>query len=139
MTGEDHGLAKRLAIEGRRIANQHARLAELWQQLLSAVDGGELETTHLAFRELRDGLIAHFDLEERIQIPALHGSNPGLQPALRRIVEEHTRFREALEGLTEHVEAGAFDVLRTAVARLHEGLSEHETFEENLFPGAKRP
>jgi hypothetical protein len=138
MTAEDHGLSKRLVIEGRRIAAQHARLTELWQQFVAAFEGEQLELTRLTFRELRDGLLAHFDLEERLQIPALHGADAGLRPALARIVADHTRFREELSVLERYVEAGAFEALRGPAAKMSEGVAEHEDFEEKLFPGASK-
>ncbi len=138
MTAEDHGLSKRLVIEGRRIAAQHARLTELWQQFVAAFEGEQLELTRLTFRELRDGLMAHFDLEERLQIPALHGADAGLRPALARIVADHTRFREELNVLERHVEAGAFEALRGPAAKMSEGVAEHEDLEEKLFPGASK-
>jgi iron-sulfur cluster repair protein YtfE (RIC family) len=136
--GRGRGLSKRLAIEGRRIATQHQRLGELWQQFIGAIESAELELMRLSFRELRDGMLAHFEVEERVQIPALHGADSGLHPVLARIVDDHTRFRSELDALMRDVEAGAFEALLGPVEKLHDSLAEHEALEENLFPGAKR-
>jgi benzoyl-CoA reductase/2-hydroxyglutaryl-CoA dehydratase subunit BcrC/BadD/HgdB len=138
MNREDHGLSKRLVIEGRRIALQHERIGELFEQFASAIAEQRMDQMRLTFRELREGLIAHFDLEERIQIPALHGADAGLQPALARIVADHDRFRDELAALAHDVEAGAFEALRGPAATLSEGITEHEAFEEMLFPGARK-
>jgi hypothetical protein len=137
MCPEDRGLSRRLKIEGRRIASQHRRLGELWQQLLAAFEHDQIDVTRSAFRELREGLLAHFDLEERIQIPALHGSNADLQPQPKRIVEDHMRFRAELEALARQLDAGSVDDLHSPARELHGALNEHEVLEQSLFPGLK--
>lgn len=133
MNPADSGLTRRLAIEGRRIAAQHAKLGELCVALIEAVAHDQLGAAKGALTTLRDGLLAHFTVEETVQIPALHGSNPSLEPQLRQIVEHHVRFRSDLETFTRTLEEGDLSALREPLALFVSALVEHETQEEELF------
>lgn len=133
MTSADSGLSRRLAIEGRRIAAQHAKLGELCVTLIDAVSDDHLAATRAALTTLREGLLAHFDVEERVQIPALHGSDPSLEPQLKQIIDHHTRFRSELQMFTHLLQAGDLKALREPLALFVSALVEHEAQEEELF------
>lgn len=133
MTPSDSGLQRRLAIEGRRIAAQHAKLGELCGALIDALASGVLAAAYASLATLHDGLLAHFDVEEKVQIPALHGSDPSLEPRLRRIVQDHAKFRADLDRISRAVHdddlAGAREPLTLFIA----DLADHEAREEELF------
>ena len=133
MIPADTGLSRRLAIEGRRIADQHAKLGELCVTLITALGHEDLEAARTALATLRDGLLAHFDVEEKVQIPALHGSNPSLGPRLQEIIGHHVRFRSDLEAFTHTLQTGDLGALREPLALFVSALVEHEALEESLF------
>lgn len=133
MTPADSGLSRRLAIEGRRIAAQHAKLGELCVALIDAVSNDHLAAAQAALDTLREGLLAHFDVEERVQIPALHGSNPSLEPRLRKIIEQHDRFRNDLKTFTGTLQGGDLTAFREPLGLFVSALAEHEAQEEELF------
>jgi hemerythrin len=133
MTPSDSGLNRRLAIEGRRIAAQHAKLGELCVALIDAVADDHVACVRAALATLREGLLAHFDVEERVQIPALHGSNPSLEPQLQRIIDQHTRFRSDLQIFTRAMQTGDLKALREPLALFVAALAKHEAQEEELF------
>jgi hypothetical protein len=133
MVPADSGLNRRLAIEGRRIAEQHAKLGELCGALISALASDHLEGTRTSLDTLREGLMAHFDVEEKVQIPALHGSNPALGPQLEEIIAQHMRFRAELDAFAHILLDGNLDGLREPLALFVSALAEHEAQEESLF------
>jgi hypothetical protein len=133
MVAADSGLSRRLAIEGRRIAEQHAKLGELCVALISALADEDLEASRAALATLREGLLAHFDVEEKVQIPALHGSNPSLEPQLQEIIDHHVRFRGDLDTFARSVQNGDLAGLREPLALFVAALVEHEAQEESLF------
>jgi hypothetical protein len=133
MPPADSGLSRRLAIEGRRIAAQHAKLGELCVALIEAVAAERLAAARTALATLREGLLAHFDVEERVQIPALHGSNPSLGPRLEKIIEHHVRFRRDLQAFTGTLQRDDLAGLREPLALFVAALAEHEAQEEELF------
>lgn len=129
------GLSKRLGIEGRRIAAQHQLLGELWQAFLDPFDTGDLESARLAFRSLREGVTAHFDVEERVHIPALHGANPSVTQALQEIVSDHRRFRNELDQIVEALSSSDLERIAAMVEPLIRAFADHEAREEGLFKG----
>ena len=122
------GLRKRLQIERRRIKAQHAILGELFIDFLAP---GGLDAFH--FARLRSGLIAHFEMEERVMIPAVHGSSPDRESELLRIVEEHQHFRRDLELIGEAIELGRVEEAVEVTVSLMEQITDHEVREESLF------
>ena len=129
------GLSKRLGIERRRIAAQHQLLGELWQSFLDPFETGDTRSARLAFTSLCEGVTAHFDVEERIHIPALHGANPSVTEALQEIVSDHRRFRNELNRIAEALSAADLEAVAAMVAPLIRAFADHEVREEDLFKG----
>ena len=122
------GLRKRLEIERRRIKAQHAMLGELFIDFLSP---GGLDPFHFAL--LRSGLIAHFEMEERVMIPALHGSSPERAPELLQLVEEHKQFLHLLDVIGRAIDRSETNQAVETAVSLMEQLTDHEQREEALY------
>lgn len=127
------GLSKRLQIEARRIAGQHEKLGELWGGFLTAFGRQQGDSVRRTFETLREALLSHFELEERVHLPALHGARRGIEAELARIVDDHRRFTNALEEVSEGLASEHFPAVEAVVESLLASLNEHEAREERLF------
>lgn len=78
----------------------------------------------------------HFDIEERLILPALHAEDPEWAPLAARVRADHAAIRAATDAL--HTRNTVDDVLAAACA-LGERLAAHVRFEEReLFPLLER-
>ena len=122
------GLRHRLRRANQRVQAQHQRLRTLLRDAESAAGEGAPLCECVAL--LREGLRAHFELEEEVCFPALHGLEPSAQPSLLRLARDHRAFLDELaELLDEPSDAPA------RVLLLGRALREHEQHEEELFGG----
>ena len=99
---------------------------------LRRAGAGELDAAiaHLqAFWEPRGR--RHFEIEERLLLPALPETNPGWGAAAARVRDEHARIRAAVDGLRAGGRGEASLEAAHALGRL---LRDHVRFEErDLF------
>lgn len=127
MDGMRTGLRHRLQRALRRVEEQHRHLRAIQDEIDRAVSGEASEISDWVAR-LRDALRAHFDLEEQVVFPALHGLVPALRQELERLEREHGNFLGMLDDLVDGRE------LRAAVLRaLREQLALHERQEERVM------
>jgi hypothetical protein len=131
--GQQPGLHTRLGIERLRISSQHQRLGFLFDAVAGSLEAGDHDQLHGAFHAFADGLRAHFEVEERVQIPALHGAQPTLEKQLQSLVREHSDFRERLALITRALAEGRIDQAGSELQALSLALKEHEATEESLF------
>jgi iron-sulfur cluster repair protein YtfE (RIC family) len=135
VTSSDHpGLRLRLAREGRRIAGQHEYLGALQATTRAALERGDPAEISNALRGFEGALGAHFDLEEHLHFPALHGHRPDLESRIEELVREHRVFRETLAGLRRQAESPDRPQLLSDFQSLTAALQRHEALEEDLFP-----
>jgi iron-sulfur cluster repair protein YtfE (RIC family) len=113
---------------GHRIRGQHRRLHALLRDAERAAQEDAPLRKRLAL--LHDGLHAHFDLEEAVYFPALHGLERAARRALVRLARDHDAFLEELAELLEDPPDAAMRLLL-----LGRALREHEQQEEELFGG----
>jgi Hemerythrin HHE cation binding domain len=120
------GLRHRLQRARLRIEGQHQRLRTLLH------DAEEAARTGAALNEplhrLREGLNAHFELEEAVSFPALHGLEPASSRVLAVLQEDHHGFLDELARLLGGEADSAARVLRLGSA-----LRDHERREEELL------
>lgn len=139
--GDQRGLRMRLAQEARRIAAQHEFLDALEATTRAALAVGDAAACDEALLHFESALVAHFEIEERVQFPALHGLAVELDPELAELVRAHGRFRAALAAMRDAVEDVDPDA-RAAVLAEFEALAAelrtHETHEETLLSDASR-
>jgi hypothetical protein len=120
------GLRLRLRRAEQRTREQHTRLRALLRDAEAAVRTGEPHEERL--RSLRDALAAHFELEESIAFPALHGLEPASGSELEELCSDHHAFLDELAKLAD----GAPDAARRVLA-LGRALREHESREERTM------
>jgi hypothetical protein len=124
------GLRHRLRRALRRMEGQHLHLRPLLDELDEAVRAGAVAEIGERLTRLRDALSAHFELEESVLFPALHGLSPRSTGDLTRLVQEHRAFLAELLHLAGP-DAGGQSA--EAISRLRSALVEHETREERLL------
>jgi len=130
------GLRHRLRRALRRMESQHLHLRSLLGELDTALrDGAHAELPERLTR-LRLALAAHFEVEDSVLFPALHGLSPHSQQDLEALSNEHGAFLDELLAL-----ASALDTARSAesFSRLRASLAEHERREERLLDGFVTP
>lgn len=123
------GLRHRLRRALRRIESQHVQMRALLDELERAARSGAAAPMHEALAHLRDALAAHFELEDQMLFPALHGLAPGARAPLEALSHQHHLFLSDLDDML--ASRRACDT--AAVARLHASLGEHERKEELLL------
>jgi len=121
----DLGLRLRLRRALKRTEGQHQQLRALLHDAETAARAGTDPVAALS--RLRDGLRAHFELEEGVSFPALHGLAPDAQTSLEALEREHHGFLGDLAGLLE----GSCSC--DGVLRFGGALREHEQREERLL------
>lgn len=138
--GEQPGLRLRLAHEAKRIASQHHHLHALELTTRRSVERGDREEMQAALLAYRGALDAHFDLEEQVHFPALHGLAPALRAQLDELTRDHQRIRAELDRLAQALADGDAVAQRAALlpalANLAADLRTHETREETLLAEA---
>jgi len=123
------GLRLRLRRALRRVESQHTQMRELLHELEEAVRQGDPAAVRAPLGRLRDALAAHFDLEDQVLFPALHGLSPGARMGLEALSDQHRAF---LGELAEML-AGKRVCDADAVSQLHAAIGDHERREELLL------
>ena len=123
------GLRLRLRRAVRRVESQHAQMRALLGELGAAARDQQPAAVRDPLGRLRAALAAHFELEDQMLFPALHGLSPGALPALEALSDQH---REFLTGLDDML-ASRCACDAEAVSRLHASIGEHERREELLL------
>ena len=121
------GLHRRLERANQQIKNQHERLRGLLRDAEAAARDGHFLREPL--HRLREGLDAHFDIEESISFPALHGLEPDCAAEIALLCADHRAFLEELARLLDADEPDA----PARVLRLGSALGNHERREEDLL------
>ncbi len=131
---EDHpGLRLRLAHASRRLPVQHDFLDALLATTGRALERMPPEEAQEAMRGFRGALEAHFQLEEEVHFPALHGLDSGLEAELGGLVSEHHALRDRLLALEGRLGREPGPAVAPAFAELAQALRQHESREERLF------
>ena len=132
MESDGSGLRYRLRRALRQIGEQHRQLRELHAALRRAMASQDRQDARERFRCYREAVGAHFELEDDVFFPALHGLHPEHAEALESLGRDHdalldelVRLGSLLEGEAPAAFGAGFDALRAAFAS-------HETREEDL-------
>jgi hypothetical protein len=128
----DSGLRYRMRRALRHIGDQHRQLHEILDRLEAAVASGDRQELRDAFVRYRHAIGAHFELEDSVFFPALHGLHPDEQEPLEALSGEHVGLLAELQRLGPLVEAPALDGFGAAFSGFRAGLAEHERREERL-------
>jgi iron-sulfur cluster repair protein YtfE (RIC family) len=123
------GLRHRLRRALRRIESQHVQMRALLNAVERAARTEEAALVLEPLAHLRDALAAHFELEDQVLFPALHGLSPGARVPLETLSDQHREFLSELDDMLASKRACDTPV----VARLHASIGEHERREEQLL------
>jgi hypothetical protein len=126
------GLQRRLKRVAQQTVDQHRQLAGLQRELVRALAGDAPAEARGALERYTTALRAHFELEQAVVFPALHGLAPERTPELEALEGEHALFLGELVDLAQEVAAGPSESARQSLARHLERLREHELREERL-------
>ena len=132
------GLRLRLAHASRRLPAQHDFLDALLATTSRALERMPPAEAQEAMRGFRGALEAHFQLEEEVHFPALHGLEPRLQAELEALVLEHHALRDRLLVLEGRIGREPGAAVASDFAELAQTLREHESREERLFADGPR-
>lgn len=127
------GLERRIDRESRRISNQHRQLDEFYAMVEASIAAGRARRARSEFVRFQDALEAHFQVEERIHFPAVHGFRPELDAELAELVEEHRGFRAQLSQIARYFEAEDLERSAAALDDLVVDLAAHEGREERMI------
>jgi Hemerythrin HHE cation binding domain len=135
MEGMRAGLRSRLRRAVQRVGEQHRSLREIAVELDRALPSGSRESVDVWLTRMRDGLAAHFELEEKVLFPALHGLDPATMPEIEQLERDHGRFLDGLGALLGR-ELSESALAPAHLKGLRERLAAHELREEHLLARA---
>jgi hypothetical protein len=135
MEGMRAGLRSRLRRAVQRVEEQHRALREVAGALDRAFAAGSREEVDGWLTRMRDGLTAHFELEEEVVFPALHGLDPATRAEIAQLERDHGRFVAKLDALLARAPDGAA-LAAANLKGLRERLAAHELREEHLLAQA---
>jgi hypothetical protein len=135
LEGKRAGLRSRLRRALQRVEEQHRSLREIAVELDRTLPSGSRESVDLWLTRMRDGLAAHFELEERVIFPALHGLDPATMREIEQLERDHGRFLDGWGALLgRELSEGA--LAPANLKDLRERLAAHEVREEQLLARA---
>jgi hypothetical protein len=126
------GLRYRLRRVLRQIGEQHRQLREIQAGLDAAAAGGERAALRDAFVRYRHAIGAHFELEERVFFPALHGLHPDEREPLEALARDHAEMLGLLQRASPLLDAPGLDAFGAAFGAVRSSFASHERREEAL-------
>lgn len=126
------GLRYRIKRAIRQMGEQHAHLRACFTEIRMALARGDATGSRDALERLRLALDAHFELEDDVFFPALHGLRPDCADGLERLSREHVGFADALRRLAKELEDAGVDACERAFEAFVWSIAEHEAHEERL-------
>jgi iron-sulfur cluster repair protein YtfE (RIC family) len=127
------GLRHRLRRALRQMVQQHEHLRALHRRLDDALERGAVDAVHAAAERLHAALTAHFELEDAVIFPAIHGLAQRSVHDLNALAREHRRFLAELERLREQLDAAALVQFASAYRAFSAAVGDHERREEALL------
>ena len=131
-----NGLIFRVRRSARRLADQHRHLRELIPEFERAVELEDSDALRSMISRFMVGVVAHFNLEEDVFFPALHGLRSDQTTALDRLSREHHGFLRRLTELRELLTAATVEAFAQDFRKLLTDLGAHEKLEEQLVRDA---
>jgi hypothetical protein len=128
----ESGLRYRLRRALRQIGEQHRQLDEIQRRLGAAVASGDRGDARDAFVRFRHAVGAHFELEDGVFFPALHGLHPEEGADLEALSREHEGMLGELRRLAPLLESAPLDRFGASFGAFREEFSTHERREERL-------
>ena len=136
MDGMRTGLAHRLRRTEKQIVDQHRHIREIGRELDQAAEKGRSAEVRTWLHRLEEALSAHFELEEDVVFPALHGLAPSQGDALEGLVREHGELLVTLRHVRETTSEAEQGDVSDELPALRARLGDHERREEALVKAA---
>ena len=133
MTRDGPGVERRLRFESTRISSQHEKLNQLYAELHREMVRGARHNAFVRFGRFRDALEAHFEVEDRVYFPAVHGFHPAEAPLLDELGRDHEAFRRDLIRIDRLLEAHELEESSEQLAGVISRLVVHEQKEDALL------
>jgi iron-sulfur cluster repair protein YtfE (RIC family) len=130
---QGEGLDLRLRREALRVASQHHQLDQFHEVFENALARGDAAAAQQSFARFADALEAHFQLEEQVYFPALHGKDALAASELAELVREHDALRVTLEDIHRALRERDLDACDAAIGAWLPRLVLHERREEALM------
>ncbi len=132
MPAAEIGLRHRLRRLSQQIAEQHRQLDMLKREIFAALERDARADGRHALERFTSALAGHFDLEQRVFFPALHGLAPPRTRELEALEREHAEFLSELHRLLAEIDTLPGDAFLRAFQPCLDGLRGHERREERL-------
>jgi hypothetical protein len=132
------GLRHRLRRTLRQTAHQHEHLRVLHRRLDDALDRGAVDAVRAAAERLHAALAAHFDLEDAVIFPAVHGLEHTRASELNALARDHRHYLVEFERLCAQLDAAALSAFGDAYRAFRAQIGEHEQREEALLKAVER-
>ena len=126
------GLRYRMRRALRQIGEQHRQLHEIHDRLGGAVASGARSEAREAFVRYRHAIGAHFELEDGVFFPALHGLHPEEQGDLEALSRDHVNLLGALQRLLPLLEETSLARFGAGLDAFRSDFGQHERREEAL-------
>jgi hypothetical protein len=126
------GLRHRIKRLSQQTAEQHRQLDALRREVAAALERDARTDGRHALERFAAALSAHFDLEQTVFFPALHGLSPSRKPELEGLEREHARFLDELRRVQAEIDTAPAEASGREFARFLTGLGGHEQREERL-------
>jgi hypothetical protein len=126
------GLRLRVKRLAQQIVEQHRHLDALRREVAAALEGGACADGRTALERFTAALAAHFELEQSVFFPALHGLSHARTQELEAVEAEHPRFLAALHRVAAEIETASADASERAFRECLIDLRDHEQREERL-------
>ena len=130
------GLRHRLRRALQQIEAQHRHLKPIYRELVQVVAGRRSGSEREWFAKYADALTAHFDLEEEMVFPAVHGLDAGASREIAMLSRDHSTLLARLKSFEPSLSGPEAGTLLEAFAAT---LCEHEEREEKLVGSLLQP
>jgi Hemerythrin HHE cation binding domain len=132
MPATEIGLRHRVRRLSQQIAEQHRQLDLLQREVFAALARDARADGRHALERFTSALAGHFDLEQRVFFPALHGLAPSRTQELEALEREHAGFLSELHRSLAELETVPGDAFGREFQQCLDGLRGHERREERL-------
>ena len=136
MNGMRTGLQHRIDRAVHQMESQHRHLRELGDQIDRAVAAGHDAEIERWLQRFRDALRSHFELEETVLFPAVHGLAPEALGRLHGLEADHKNLIAAIDPLIQAPAVPGAETRIDVLGRVRSRLHAHERREEALVHGA---
>jgi hemerythrin superfamily protein len=127
-----NGLIFRVRRSARRMADQHRHLRDLVPEFERAVERADADALGDMVSRYIEGIVAHFNLEDDVFFPALHGLRPERGDALEALSREHEGFLQRLAELRNGLASEPVERFADGFRQILADLGDHEKREEQL-------